>query len=643
MLLTGMVSCKKFLDTKPTDFVQPGAYYQNESQLLKALAGVYNPLIRSSLYGGNIQGLLTVCTDESYYGFSNPAVAAAVVVNSFDYTNANIASYWSACYNGIEYANLLIANIDNGVTINAAAKNAILGEALFLRGYYHFLLVQNFGDVPLKLSPTTNPNDVNIPRIPSSQVYAQILKDMKRAEGLVYPTYANTGNSSSRVTQTVVQGMLARVYLYMGGYPLRDATAYDSVLVYTTKVIGSGIHSLNTEFEINPVNIRAGKGDSLYYPLTNGNPGYVNNPYSQVFLYESKSQYYIKETMWEADFSGIFAGGVNQGGAIGSQASGILNGTDYTVLGRTAPQVNASQFLYTSYGAGDLRRDWNIAPYTYTSVMPTTKSFYAAGTAASGTLLGRTVGKWRREYEPIGAGAANKSAWTTGIKYPLLRFADVLLMQAEAENQVHGATSIALGAVNQVRERAYGIVSGAAPIKKIEITNGGTGYTTAPVVTIAGNGGVWASATATVSGGKVTAITIMNAGIGFTAPPTISFGGPGTGATAAATLFTATDVDLPATLGKGPFQDSLIAERSRELCFESLRKYDLVRWGNYLSKMRDVLSYNNATGMLPTNGNLIRENGMINNTLAGGDKFLLWPIPAAEITVNKAMVQNPSW
>lgn len=638
-IVTG--SCKKFLDTKPTDFLQQETYYQNESQLITALAGVYDVLgnYNQYTYAMSIPGLLTMASDDVYFRLV-PNASQAVANNSHDYANPYIAGFWEWCYKGIERANVLIANIDNAQNVPEAAKNAVLGETKFLRAYYHFLLVQNFGDIPLKITPTTDPNNVNIPRTPASEVYAQILKDMTEAEELVYPGYSQFGNSSSRVTKTVVQGMLTRVCLFMAGYPLHDESKYSEALAWADKVIASNMHSMNTNYEANPINIRGGAGDSLMYNLTNNNPGYVNNPYSQIFLYESRAQYYVQENMWEVDFNAKT--GVSESGGIGGLVFGPECQTNYSVLGRSANQVATHQKLYVSYGPGDFRRDWICGTYTYNTAAAPARTFPSAGTVASGSLMGRQCNKWRREYEPYGSGATDKTGWFTSIKYPLLRYTDVVLMRAEAENRLNGPSQSVYDAVNQVRRRAYGIVNNTAPIKTITLTSQGSGYTSAPVITISG-GGV-ASAAAVISGGKVTGITIRNAGIGYSTPPTITFsGGGGTGASATVTLFTAADVDLAAGLGKDAMQDSIAMERYREFPGESLRKSDLIRWGTYLSAMQSLSNYYNSTGIPASNAAFSRANIMINNTLAGGTKFLLFPIPSSEILVNKAMTQNPGW
>ena len=165
----------------------------------------------------------------------------------------------------------------------------------------------------------------------------------------------------------------------------------------------------------------------------------------------------------------------------------------------------------------------------------------------------------------------------------LLRFSDILLMYAEAENELKGPTADAVEAFNKVRRRAW-----STGIKTITVTNGGAGYTTAPTVNISGNGG--ATATATVSGGRVTAITLdrdpmavsfFNEGK-YSSVPTITLtGGGGSGATATATISRATEGNIaPAT--KEAFLAAIQDERMREFNFENMRKADLLRWGTFL-------------------------------------------------------------
>ena len=155
---------------------------------------------------------------------------------------------WTALYQGIGRANLLLSKMETSPVADSI-KKYIKGEALFLRGFNYFQLVSRYGDVPLLLTPTGTSENLNYPRTPSIDVYNQILNDMKAADTMVRPVTA-IANCGSRVTQTVVEGIIARVYMKMAGRPLMlGVPAYDSARTYCLKVINSGLHTLNTDYK----------------------------------------------------------------------------------------------------------------------------------------------------------------------------------------------------------------------------------------------------------------------------------------------------------------------------------------------------------------------------------------------------------
>jgi hypothetical protein len=421
IVVFGAVSCTDFLNTEPIDKVAIEQYYTSEEGLTQALAGVYDPLGTQALYGNNIFLNYNCCTDEGFYARSS--IVTGVYVNNFDPTSAEIYDLWQTAYLGINRANDLIAHI-NLPQMDETKRQVILGEALFLRGYYHFLLVSHFGDVPLKLTPTTNPNDVYIPETPTKDVYAQILKDMTDAEGKV-----NTSSSmgySSRVSKTAVEGILARVCLQMAGFPLNDTSKYVEALVWTKKVQSSGEHALRTTY----------------------NAALTNSAYSQIFIDQAQDIYEVKESMWEIDFKGDRSDSYAETGRLGNTNGITLTNLALTpTLGYSFGNVRGTARLYKAYKTGDLRRDWVLSPFTYNQ----TTGAHVPITTTSG--YGRDSAKWRRYFEK----STNKNKNATDINFPVLRYADVLLMLAESENQVNGPTTIAYDAVNQIRRRGFGL------------------------------------------------------------------------------------------------------------------------------------------------------------------------------------------
>ncbi|MCK7557746.1 RagB/SusD family nutrient uptake outer membrane protein [Chitinophaga sedimenti] len=243
--LAGFSSCNKFLDTKPSDFYSSTNYYETEAQLQQALNGVYSNLMRSELYGQVMGFNFTTTTDEVMSNRTADGDTRGLRYN-YDASQTYVAGIWKSCYVGIRNINSLLENI-NKPTMDSARRNIIKGQALFLRGYYYFLLTSNYGDVPLVLR-TLAINEVNFPAATQKQVYEQVEKDMKEAEVLLKDyTVAKVGYNDV-VTLTAVQAVLARVYIYWAGYPQRDVSKYKDVITYCDKVITSGLHALNPDY-----------------------------------------------------------------------------------------------------------------------------------------------------------------------------------------------------------------------------------------------------------------------------------------------------------------------------------------------------------------------------------------------------------
>jgi len=493
-------SCKKFLEKDPTFLVKEN-YYTNDAEVTAALNGIYDILSQETMWGGQIPIRHNATTDESY--FSYQTFPTGPFRNNYDPSDAYVATLWKNLYTGIERANTLLAKIDS-TNMDGDKKSVMKGEALFLRGFYYFTLVQYFGDVPLKLTPTESIGEIDIARTPAKQVYDQIIKDMKDAESRVKT--ATTINNSGEISKSAVRGILSRVYLTMAGAPLHDTEKFKDALAYAKMVKESGEHSLNPD-------------------------------YRQIFINECQDIEDYKECIWEAECNGSNSDEYREGGRIGNENGVLCRANSFSVIGYAYGFNSTTYKLFNLYSLADTRRDWAIANYTMDT----------AGIKkpiATTNIYGRNCAKWRREYELV----FPKNKNYTPTNFPMLRYADVLLMHAEAENEVNGATGAALESLNLVRRRA-------------------------------------GLADTTISDQNGLRTEIRN-------------------------------------------------ERARELCFEGLRRHDLIRWGIYIQTMQDA-----ADEIVTMKGPAYAAINASNVS----QRHLLYPIPLTEMSLNKKMVQNPYW
>lgn len=597
-----MASCNKFLDTKPADDYTPEIFYNSPEQLNSALATVYNNLANLSLYGQYV--IYNGFDADLSYQRSLTAASIGPSAYNVSATEVRVSEYWRLCYVGINRANTLLANIGKP-QMDEAARKVIKGEALFLRAFYYFMLVQNFGPVPVKLEPTINGSETSLARSSVSEVYQQIIKDMEEAEGLVKPITAY--GHGGRINRSTVRGILARVNLYMAGRPLNDVSRYAEAKKWAGMIINEGYHELNQDF-------------------------------SQVFINYSADKYDPKESIWEIE---LYGNAIGQWSAISGRI-GTYGGVAYSdeMDMYSYGTVKATGILWDKYEnydklySYDQRRDSAIAPYRLSVGVPPKRTYYTTV-----TYYNRDCGKYKREYEVVSPRSKNYSP----VNFPMLRYSDVLLMYAEAENAINGPTDDAVSKVNEVRRRGYGkYLNGrsgiAESVATITVTNSGSGYVASSTkITIDGGGGIGATATATITSGKITAITLTNPGARFSSNPVVTITGVGTGAAATATLTTRANAELKAETyaGKDIFLKTIQDERARELCFEALRKADLNRWGIFLQNMS--ITRIDIDEKVPT----LTSAAIPYRNVSARDT--LWPIPSYEMGLNPALTQNPGW
>lgn len=558
-------ACSDFLNKVPYSLT-PETYFNTEDQLQTFLTGVYSPVMQENFYGNNYFLTNAGGDDLSFYQRSSPA--SGLICNNANSSNAPITAFWRLLYDGINRANMLLENVDNNPTIALTTRNRVKAEALFLRSFYYFNLVQGWGDVPMRLHSVNSPNNLNLARTPKQEVYDQIIKDI--VSTIPYLYRSDSLSYTGRVTQSAAMGILARIYLFRAGENYRDAAVGnpltntpDSVLAYFThardwalQVKNSGIHSLSPVYSSIYVDMCQDKYNSSGY----------------------------RESIWEAEEAGNRSTPDQAAGRLGN-VIGFGATNDYSTVptlqgltgmanpGYSYKFIYCSTKLYQMYESeGDTAREnWNIAPYeyTYASVTPkqvTGRQYYYGKLPAnlasvpgytqlsqtsSNANQTRCCAKYRRELEVV----TPKNKNYTPINAPILHYSDVLLMIAEAENEINPEpTALAYECIDEVRNRAH-----------------------------------------------ITPLTGSN-------------------------------------LTKEEFRDAVKKERAMELCFEGIRRWDLIRWGDFYQAMNRMPA------------DYVSQPGWGTNYKYAANYYTVpvyynyYPVPDQEMAVNKAIIKNnPGW
>lgn len=226
--------CTKFLDIKPpiTTLTTPEVFSTNQ-QAVWALSGVYSKMINgmSSDFTNRAAemnfaaGLSTIMGGFSSDEFYSPAVSGdhvfrAIFENKLTLNVSGFSGeYWQSAYKAIYDANAVIEGVASSTSADLvdSVRRQVTGEALALRAFSYFCLVNFFGDLPLALTTDFN-QTAKLSRAPVAKVYQQIVADLIQARGLLTDNYTIANNERIRINKWFAEALLARVYLYTGEY-----------------------------------------------------------------------------------------------------------------------------------------------------------------------------------------------------------------------------------------------------------------------------------------------------------------------------------------------------------------------------------------------------------------------------------------
>jgi len=390
--------CKKsWLDVNPAGNQAATQFWKTQDDATKAVNAMYANLHEWSNIAFASIAVESMGSDDVNKG---SRADDATFMNDFHNFSANsgegqISDFWGGEYKTINFANQVLDNVPN-ISMDATLKTRYLAEAKFIRAWCYFRLVRAFGDVPLRLHVPKGASEYNIPRTPKAQVWTAIETDLTDAAAVLPQTYgaADVG----RITKGAALALHAKAAMYQ---TLTNKGKWNDVLTYTNQVMALG-YTLFPNYEQMFRTNNKNNSESIFEiqcMLVPNNPDASNSQYSQVQ------------------------------GVDGSTGGG---------WGFNVPSAS----LAAAYEAGDPRRDATI--------------IFRGETTPEGDVIPTSGGNStmynQKSYVPF---SLYVSGFNEGCQQNkiCLRYADVLLMNAEANNEL-GNSAAALASLELVRARA---------------------------------------------------------------------------------------------------------------------------------------------------------------------------------------------
>lgn len=461
-------SCSDMLEEENRTDMEKKNYMNTAAEAEKVLLGVYSNLSTDNLYGMNLSILFNLGTDMEQVEGTTSDGFRIIPTNAFPTTQQEVQATWASLYNAIYNANEFLERISLKLDTytNEDKKLGIIymAEARTLRGLLYFELVRRYGNVTLMTSSLESQNAPStFVQADPKAVYEFIEKDLKYAiDNLPYAsddTYRS--NSSYRMSKGAALGLLAKVYATWAGWPLNDESKWEQAAKTAEILIISGKHGLQQNYEQLWKNTCNGEWDpkesliefSFYSPTAS----LSSDPVGRIGKWNG-----VKTTQI-AGVRGRCAGNVK---------------VVYTFLKDwRAPEVETyldgktTRWRYKSGVLTDLRRDLSIANYQNTNEGTALLVKGSSDTdekiiqnkdldpnLAQKNKQTYTPAKWDIEKYTTSGKVINDDK--SNVNWYFLRYADVLLLYAEALNEWKGGpTPNAYEAVNMVRARGYGYPS----------------------------------------------------------------------------------------------------------------------------------------------------------------------------------------
>ena len=439
-----VLPCSCSLEEETSTEIEKRNYLNNASEAENVLLGVYRTNVEDAMYAYHLSILFIMGTDIAQVEGSTTENWRIIPTNAFPTTQSEIQQTWAALYKGIYRANDFLEQISRKInTYNNTDKQRAtiyIAEARALRAMYYFELVRRFGNIVLMRTTTeSNQAPATYTQAAPEKVYEFIEEDLLFASDVLPYASDDTYRASNeyRFSKGAALGLLAKVYATWAGYPINDTSKWEQAAKTASILVNSGKHGLLPNYE------------QLWKNTCNG----IWNP---------------TESLIEVSFySPTVSGNSDPVSRIGK-----WNGVKTTAIaGKRGSCAGNLKVVHTFVKewrehSNDLRCNLSVANYRYNDeyilwasgkndTPETAQEKDADPTKAQKEKQNYTPAKWDIEkYVENGLLINNDKS---NVNWYVLRYADVLLLYAEALNEwKHGPNSEAYAAINAVRRRGFG-------------------------------------------------------------------------------------------------------------------------------------------------------------------------------------------
>ncbi len=416
-----MSSCEDLLDAPTKSSLDESVIFSNQTLAEGAIAGILQSFCETNSYRGRYLVYYGINTDcEVYNSLKNVNDDKARLSNY----NTNVINgqmntennAWAKFYEGIERANVAIRGLrNNGNVANNPQMAQILGEILTLRAVVYSDLIKGWGDVPARFEPVTSATTY-LPRSDRDVIYKQLLADLEEAAEMVgWPNENSATRSTERVNKAFVKGLRARIALAAGGFAQR----------------ADGTVRRSTDPELSPDKMYAIAKKECIDVINSATCGLQT--FEGVFKALHQEKFIAgNEILWELPFS------EGRGRVIFDL--GVRHTTVDKYTGQAKGGTNGpNPIMFYEYDVEDVRRNVTCVPYEWTS-----------GKQVPTSLSRWQFGKYRYEWLNRFVTSTNDD----GLNWLYMRYADVVLMAAEAVNEIDGPQAAA-PYLRMIRERAF--------------------------------------------------------------------------------------------------------------------------------------------------------------------------------------------